>query len=103
VDKHQLVHPRFMVPTYFYVMPDDRIREVEYRFGPPYVLEDGAQLYAIRFVDDAEVIVPTHFNAEVCFGPPEYTRLNIYGLRNFGDRIVGIISNFRKVTPEFRS
>jgi len=103
VDKHEVVHTRFMTPTYFSIVPNPRVREMEYRFGPPYVLENDAELYAVRFVDDAEVKVDILLNVEVCFGPPKYTYINVYLLQNFGQRIRDIVSDFRKITPELQS
>jgi hypothetical protein len=100
VDKHELVHPVFVAPSRIMFHGHPNVSAYIGVLAPPYILDEGAKLYLVTFVNEAEMEVPLDIEVELTLGPQPMVRIGAETMRAFGLRVQVLIQAFFEVTPE---
>jgi hypothetical protein len=101
VDKHQLIHPVFAMPSRVSFHGYPHVKAMTGRLDAPYFLEEGTQLYHVLFADETNMEVPMDLLIDFALGPPPMMRMTVRHMRQFGGQVQRIVRQFREATPEF--
>ena len=102
VDKHEVVHPMFVAPSHILFHGHPNVRAYLGILAPPFILDEGAKLYLVDFVDETDMHVPLDLSLELTLGQAPFVRISSENLRAFGLRVQLIIDEFFRATPELR-
>jgi hypothetical protein len=100
VDKHEVPHPLFVSPSRVMFHGHPNVLAYSGTLGPPFVLEEGTELYRVTLADESDTLVPLDFEVELTLGPQPSVRIESETMRAFGVRVQLIVEDFYRATPE---